>query len=123
MPTPACRSTVAPRKSQGRIKDHSRGRDILQWKWRGEATSVADFGDPVSRTDYVLCIYDHLATVPQLIAEQDIPGGETCKKGAACWSAKAGVGFDYKDAELDYGAVKKVRLVEGYSQRTFRRAA
>ncbi len=112
-PTPTCRATLAPRKSRVKIKDHPKGKDALDWKWKGEATSLADFSDPVAGTDYVLCVYDDVAGVPRLTAEQDIPGGQTCKKGAACWTAKAGVGFDYKDAALDHGGVKKARLAAG----------
>jgi len=112
-PTPTCRATLAPKKSRLKIKDHPKGKDALDWKWKGEATSLADLSDPVAGTDYVLCVYDDAGGVAQLVAEQDIPGGQTCKKGAACWTAKTGVGFDYKDAALDYGGVKKARLAAG----------
>jgi len=112
-PTPTCRATLSPRKSRLKIKDHPKGKDALDWKWKGEATSLADLSDPVAGTDYVLCVYDDVGGVAQLIAEQDIPGGQSCKKGAACWTAKAGVGFDYKDAAFDHGGVKKARLAAG----------
>ncbi len=117
-PTPACRSTLASKKSRLKIKDHRKGNDALDWKRKGSATSLADFDDPVGGTDYVLCVYDDVGGVSRLIAEQDIPGGETCKKGAACWTARAGVGFDYKDSASDHGGVKTARLAAGTDGKT-----
>jgi len=51
--------------------------DIFTWKWRrGSQTTVGDFGDPTTMTDYVLCIYDQSARAQPVVEDAaDDPQG------------------------------------------------
>ncbi len=65
----------------------------VNWKWeRGEATTEADFGDPVNgSTNYRLCVYDETGGTPQLVIEAQAPAGGICPGGVPCWySTRAG---------------------------------
>jgi hypothetical protein len=94
-------------------------RDRLDWRWRrGEATSLADFGDPTAATDYALCIYagestlqsETSAPTPEtdsLVLSLDVPAG-------TFWSVGAEAGFSYGDtggASVD--GIKSVELIPG----------
>lgn len=69
-------------------------KDRLQWKWnKGTATSLADFGDPLTSDEYALCLYDDTT----LRATLRIPAGGTCN-GRPCWRATS-KGFQYKNKE------------------------
>lgn len=84
-----------PGKAKLVIKDTATTKDLLKWKWvKGDATTLADFGDPLVDADYALCVYDAGVRV----SSTAIPAGGTCG-GKACWKAKA-TGFLYKDKEL-----------------------
>jgi 6-phosphogluconolactonase (cycloisomerase 2 family) len=73
-------------------------KDLLSWRWkRGAATSLAEFGDPISETDYALCVFDASAD-PQPIARGNIPANNTCK-GLPCWELTASGQLKYKDKE------------------------
>jgi len=63
-------------------------RDLLAWKWlKGDATSVAAFGDPTSTTAYAVCLYDETAGAPTLVQSIAIPPGGLCA-GQACWKPR-----------------------------------
>src|SRR6185369_5003447 len=54
---------LAPVKSRGALLTITKGaspdKDRIQWKWaKGPLVAKADFGIPLSATDYELCIYD-----------------------------------------------------------------
>src|SRR5262249_11644539 len=76
---------------------HSRGRvtprgtllfaDLL--RTRCAEPTLADFGAPMSATDYRLCVYDHLAASPTLVLEAAVPSGGTCT-GKPCWRRRRG---------------------------------
>jgi hypothetical protein len=61
-PTPqaGCRTPALPGKGTALLKtSHLDKRDALNWKYiKGAATTLADFGDPLTATDHTLCIYD-----------------------------------------------------------------
>ncbi len=58
-PKPGCRVSLNPRQSVLLLRDPVTGGDRLLWQWRaGAATTTADFGDPVTRDDYTLCLFD-----------------------------------------------------------------
>jgi hypothetical protein len=60
-PAAGCRAPFTPHKSSLAFKQtgHTDPDDIYTWRWQaGSATTLADFGDPLATTDYVLCIYD-----------------------------------------------------------------
>ena len=64
-PAPAtCRTTVQAGKSSFTLKDKTPDKnDQLVWKWAGEITAKADYGNPVTTDDYALCLYDAGALV------------------------------------------------------------
>lgn len=95
-PAEGCRRPILAGKSKLDVKDSADDtKDSLKWKWlKGEATSLADFGDPLGSDGWLLCIYD--AGVP--VSSTELPAGGTCGT-KPCWSAKP-TGFTYKDAAL-----------------------
>ena len=84
-------------------------RDILKWKWaKGERTTVADFGHPLTETDYRLCIYDASGLRLQATA----PHGGNCGL-KPCWAAQGTSGFKYKDKELLPDGIQQMKLKQG----------
>jgi hypothetical protein len=72
-------------------------KDQLKWKWsKGAATTVADFGNPVTGTPiYALCVYDASAR-PQPLMDLDVLPGGTCGT-KPCWKATGTKGYAYKN--------------------------
>ncbi len=111
LPTPdtGCRLPAQSGKAQFQLADKSPdSKDRLQWKWlKGTLTTVADFGMPLTSTDYALCVYD----AGTLVAKMKIPAGGTCA-GKPCWKAKP-TGFAYKDKDLTPDGIAQVILKAG----------
>jgi hypothetical protein len=112
-PVSGCRQPTAPLKSTLLVKDRDPdARDALAWKWtRGAATAKADFGDPLTVTSYVLCVYDATASGPALAVAADVPAGGLCA-GRACWHENAR-GFRYKDRDATPSGITSLTLKEG----------
>jgi hypothetical protein len=110
--TPAvCRTPAVGGKAQLAIKDVSPddSKDSLSWKWlKGAATARAEFGNPMTITDYRLCIYDGALN---LVDEAAIPAGGLCGS-AACWKSKSS-GFQYKNKSRTPDGVEKLLLKQG----------
>lgn len=86
--------------------------DSLAWKWtKGQATLKVDFGDPTTSTNYVLCIYDHAAGIPNRALTAQIPAGGTCG-GRPCWRATTR-GFKYVDKTASQDGILSLTLKEG----------
>ena len=101
-PVGGCLVPTLPNKSTFKAKDGKGGRDKALFKWsRGEETLLGHLGDPTTTSDYLLCAYDSVATVPKVILEKDIPAGRTCK-GQPCWEATT-TGFRYRDRKQEHG--------------------
>ena len=75
------------------------------WKWKGGQIVKADFGDPLTQTDYRICTYDTIGGFPVLVAGQRVPAGTG-------WQDKS-TGFKYKSLSGDPDGIAKVRLKEG----------
>jgi hypothetical protein len=90
----------------------TRARSRLAWLWtRGAETTLADFGDPTTATDYRLCVYDHAATTPVLVLDVAVPAGGT-SDGKPCWRRhRAGFRFRGKDVAGD--GIARVDLEPG----------
>lgn len=74
----------------------------MRWEWRkGQATSVADFGDPVHETEYALCLY--AGTTASAVAELLVP------PSPSRWGA-ARRGFNDADAAAASAGVRKISL-------------
>lgn len=83
------------------LKDTSPDRrDKLVVQWRGE-TAIADFGDPLTDSDFGVCLYDKRGI---LVVAAAAPAGELCPFGGnakPCWRAKPrDKGFVYRDNAL-----------------------
>jgi hypothetical protein len=80
-------------------------KDQLTWKWaRGPATGVDAFGDPLTTTDYAVCLYDARG----LLAVAAAPAARLCA-GAPCWSANRD-GFRYLDRDRGLDGLTQVKL-------------
>jgi hypothetical protein len=77
----------------------------LFWQWKlNPATALPDFGDPLSTTQYSLCVYSTAGGVPSLLLHANVPPGGTCY-GFPCWSDLSHPGlhwFRYADV-LSHG--------------------
>jgi hypothetical protein len=82
------------------LKDKSPDkRDGLNWKYiKGAATTLADFGDPLTSTDYTVCIYDSSRGRSRSCSPA-APAGGTCGT-KPCWKTIKG-GFKYNDKLFD----------------------
>ena len=86
--------------------------DTLTWQWmKGEATTKTDFGDPLTTTDYTLCLYDETGGVPSLLLSATAPAGGTCA-GKPCWK-ETKKGFKYQDKERTLDGLAAIVLKEG----------
>ncbi|MEB2284500.1 MAG: hypothetical protein B6D46_03135 [Polyangiaceae bacterium UTPRO1] len=119
-PTPqaGCRGpAVAGKGGTLKLVDKSPDKkDQLNWKYvKGAATTLADFGDPLTATDYTLCVYDASAR-PQPILFARAPAGGTCGK-KPCWKAIKG-GFKYNDKLYTPDGLQQLLLKSGPATKT-----
>jgi hypothetical protein len=111
LPLGSCRTAG---RSTLQIRDRTLDKsDALSFSWtRGDATSFADFGDPVSSALYRVCVYDAAGLVRTATA----PAGGLCK-GKPCWkrtgSATNPSGFTYRDPEVTPDGTSSVTLRSG----------
>jgi ELWxxDGT repeat protein len=108
-PVPAtCRTTVQSGASSLELKDGTPDtKDQLVWKWAGQATPKADYGNPLATDHYALCLYD----AGTLVASATAGAGGICA-GEPCWTEKPG-GFLYEDKELTPSGIRSITLNEG----------
>ena len=87
-PKSPCRGVTVGNQGIFRFKDAVNDKsDRLVWNWvKGEATALSDFGDPLTKTAYALCLYDASAS-PQPIASMVSTAQGPCRKGVLCWKA------------------------------------
>ncbi len=106
-PLPGCALGLRAGKGLLLLKDKANDKsDKLIWKWlKGAQTTLGDFANPPSGTDYLLCLYDQTGGVDTVLMSLEIPGG-------ASWSAKGG-GFKYTDKSAAADGVKVALLKEG----------
>lgn len=112
VPQAGCRGPAQALKGTVALKDKSPDKkDQVNWKYiKGAATTLADFGTPLTTTDYTLCVYDASAA-PQPILLAHIPAGGTCGT-KPCWKAIKG-GFKYNDKLLDPDGIQQLQLKSG----------
>ena len=104
VPLVSCKQPLAAGKSQFLLK--AAGTSKAVWKWTdGEATSLADLGDPASTTTYALCVYDETAGVPSLVLSSLVPPSSS-------WQAH-GIGLKYGDPAGMAAGITKIVLKSG----------
>lgn len=97
----------SPRSAVLKLREHET-RDTAFWKWRSSRDTPASlFGDPQSRNDLALCIYDPAGLAMQI----SVPAGALCA-GRGCWASTA-TGFRYADRSRSHGGISRVTLREG----------
>ena len=114
-PPPACApAPMVCRASQSgksllRIRDvASNPDDRIKWRWgKGAATTLADYGNPVTTTDYLLCVYNDGVLVSSLT----IDGGGQCGS-SPCWTQSA-TQFSYSNSALTPDGTLKAKLTQG----------
>jgi hypothetical protein len=76
-PLVGCKLPFAAHQSTMRFAETVSDPDtIFSWLWRpGSRTTLAQFGDPLTGTDYVLCIYDHSVRAQPVVADVAEPQG------------------------------------------------
>lgn len=111
-PVPGCKKPSVSGKAFLLLKDKSPDKkDKLVWKWiKGEATTLADFGTPLTTTGYTLCLYDQSTTAQPLLRAL-APAAGTCA-GKPCWKTIK-TGLKYKDKDLDPDGVLQIGLKAG----------
>jgi cysteine-rich repeat protein len=109
-PATGCLLPFQPAKAKVTIinKAPNTTKDKIVWKWvKGERTTVADFGTPLTTTQYLLCIYDN----DELRTTALVPAGGICS-GKPCWTAKV-TGFKYKNKLLGPDGIQQIVLKAG----------
>ncbi len=92
---------------QANPADHSK--DKLLWKWiKGQATTLAELGNPTATTDYALCVYD----ANGVITHVGVPSS------ASLWAAAGSNGFKYSDTTLCHDGAQTVVLKSGGADKT-----
>jgi hypothetical protein len=115
-PTPRldCREQTAP-SGVFRFRDAADDeRDTLVWQWpRGQATDLADFGDPLTNTAFALCVYDASAAT-QPIASAISTAQGVCRNGVLCWIALSNAPvLRYFDGNLSSDGLQQIQLRAG----------
>jgi hypothetical protein len=82
--------------------------DQVSWKWKGQATALADFGNPLTTTGYALCVYQGAT----LKLATRAPASGTCGT-KPCWKALGAKGYGYKDGDLTPDGLSKATLKTG----------
>jgi Dictyostelium (slime mold) repeat len=115
-PEPGCRAPALAGKAFVKLNDKPDDkRDKLLWKWvKGSATTEGDFGDPLTATYYILCVWDESADPqPRLLAV--VPPDRLCGK-KPCWK-RARKSLKYRNKALDPDGVQTVVLKFGPDQK------
>ena len=101
-------------KASFQIKDKAGDtKDQLKWNLKkAEAFDQADLGDPLSSTDYALCVYDETASAPSLVFRAGIPGPN------GTWIDKSPKGLQLKDKSGFPAGITKVTLKTGADGKT-----
>jgi hypothetical protein len=113
LPPVGCHAGTVPSAARLRFQDAPNDlKDALRFSSpRGDATDLAELGDPTVDTDYQLCVWAVSGGEPMLVADPFVPAG-------AGWAAKKG-GFRYKAAAgANADGVRRVRLRAGPDGKT-----
>jgi hypothetical protein len=112
-PLSPCKASTTPQKSLLRIKDVADDtRDSFLWKWNdGEATSLAELGNPPGGDGYTVCVYDEAGPIT-LLFRAVVPGGGQCGT-KPCWKAAGADAFRYRNSDGTPEGIVGARLESG----------
>ncbi|HVO25695.1 MAG TPA: trypsin-like serine protease [Candidatus Margulisiibacteriota bacterium] len=86
--------------------------DKLTWEWwRGSATDKQEFGDPLSTTNYDLCVFEETAGSTELLMSEHVGASATCGS-KPCWKSSK-TSFTYTDRKLRNGPISSLFLKAG----------
>ncbi len=117
-PRSGCRQTTQSGRSSLKVKDIAASSgDRLTWKWtRGEATTIAELGDPIDSlpTDGYdeLCVFDESGPEPILLVSSIAPAGDSSCSKPPCWK-RSGNRLTYKSAHPNNYGVTGMILTAG----------
>jgi hypothetical protein len=91
-PAPDCDGAVGDGRARFQLRAHRKGsaRDRMRWNLRGVDSSVPDFGDPTSDTDYQLCVYDVGDGQVSLLMDPGARAGAGWREGRSGFKFRAG---------------------------------
>jgi hypothetical protein len=115
-PRVGCGAPSLPQKSGIKLRNSGLdSSDQLLWKWKKGNALLAQLGDPLTTTQYALCIYDRTGGTPSLAQTALAPAGTLCR-GISCWK-RLNSGFRYKNLLAANGEVQQVILKAGVDDR------
>lgn len=113
-PLTGCRAPTKSAASLFQLKVNAAARrNTLTWKWnKGAATSLADFGDPLTSTTYGLCVYDESDGNPILLMDVATSPGSGWAQTATGfkYTNKAPTGNQPRQIVLQAGAEGKAKI-------------
>ena len=113
VPAVDCIQTTKDGASRLKIRNAEVGRDSMFWRWgSGQETLLTDLGDPLTTSEYTVCLYETVATISDMTFEEDIEAAGECGAGRPCWKARAD-GFRYIDKPLVRGGTRKLDVRPG----------
>ncbi len=118
-PRGGCRHEIGERAGKLYVTNSDdSSRDAMSWFWyKGAATSIGDYGDPLGSTSFSLCMYRPAA--PRLMMNLFAPAGGQCAS-TPCWKRSPfGAGkFTYKDKLLSPSGLKDITFLPGADGKT-----
>jgi hypothetical protein len=103
-PDPTCRDASGGFAVRDSAKD---ARDGVKWKWfKGAATLFEEFGDPITETQYDLCIYDYHGGTPSV-------AGHLALAPSALWEPRASSQYRYRDRTGASDGITRAKLKSG----------
>lgn len=113
-PALGCKVTLAPQAASFKVRNVAppSKKNQLQWKWKGDATMLADFGDPIGGDDYALCVYDESGMGATLLSSAIVPGGGTCK-AKPCWKPLGTTGLAFSESRRVVYGIGSLKLKAG----------
>jgi hypothetical protein len=113
LPLTGCHEPTTQFKGRLSIKNKvANAGDSITWKWaKGEATSIAGFGDPLAADGFAFCLYDATFNLQPIASAAVAPGG-TCGS-APCWKATGTTGFKYANQAGNETGIQKIVLKAG----------
>jgi hypothetical protein len=119
-PMTGCFDAGSPKKStltySRRGGDPAKSR--LRWRWKGEATTPQDHGNPKFGTGFAFCLYDG-SGAPQPLMQAQINASGTCTN-RPCWQdlgSNLGIALQFYNGDGNADGITRMRLNPGSADR------